>query len=172
MKIYFETYFDNGRNKTVSTLFLPTGYNPTYEFVATKEAADVCVLWLKPINSPNGLFGSKGDPIDLSLSKNRIDVNYVNGVIASKPTVIVVNYTNPWVIEEIDKGNAKTILATFGTTPDAVLDVVTGAFKPTGKMPFTTPVSQKVVEENQSDVPGYMKPKGYALFKFGDGLGY
>jgi beta-glucosidase len=39
-------------------------------------------------------------------------------------------------------------------------------------MPFTTPVSMKAVLENQSDVPGYLKPKEYALFKFGDGLSY
>jgi beta-glucosidase len=171
-KIYFESYFDNGRDKTPSKVLKPTNYNANIEFVDTKEAADVVILWLKPTSSPSGLFGSKGDPIDLSLSKNRINVDYVNSVIDSKPTVLAINYTNPWVINEIDKGNAKSIIATFGTTPDAVLDIVTGAFKPTGKMPFTTPVSQKVVEENQSDVPGYMKPKGYALFKFGDGLSY
>jgi beta-glucosidase len=62
-------------------------------------------------------------------------------------------------------------MATFGTTTDAVLDVVTGAFSPTGKMPFSTPKSRKAVVENQSDVPGYLK-KDYALFKFGDGLSY
>ena len=148
------------------------GNNPNIEFVSTKEEADFVILWLKPTSSPNGLFGSTGAAIDLNLSKNRIDVDYVNSIMASKPTILVINYTNPWVIAEIDKGNAKTILATFGTTPDAVLDIVTGAFKPTGKMPFTTPISQKVVEENQSDVPGFMKPKGYALFKFGEGLSY
>ena len=53
--------------------------------------------------------------------------------MASKPTILALNFTNPWVINEIDKGNAKTIIATFGTTPDAILDVVTGIFKPTGK---------------------------------------
>ena len=171
-KIYFESYFDNGRAKTPSTVIQGIGNNPNVELVATKEEADAVILWLKPTSSANGLFGSTGAPIDLSLSKNRVNVDYVNGVINSKPTVLVINYTNPWVIDEIDKGNAKTILATFGTTADAVLDIVTGAFKPTGKMPFTTPVSQKVVEENQSDVPGFMKPKGYALFKLGDGLSY
>lgn len=171
-KIYFESYFDNGRDKMPSKVLKPSNYNANIEFVDTKEAADVVVLWLKPTSSPNGLFGSKGEPIDLSLSKNRINVDYVNSVMSSKPTVLAINFTNPWVINEIDKGNAKSIIATFGTTPDAVLDIVTGAFKPTGKIPFTTPVSQKVVEENQSDVPGYMKPKGYALFKFGDGLSY
>lgn len=171
-KIYFESYFDSGRDSMPSKPILLTNYNPNIEFVATKEAADVVILWLKPTSSGRGLFGSKGDPIDLSLSKNRINVDYVNSVMASKPTILAINFTNPWVINEIDKGNAKTIIATFGTTPDAVLDVVTGAFKPTGKMPFTTPISQKVVEENESDVPGYMKPKGYALFKFGDGLSF
>lgn len=171
-KIYFESYFDNGRDSMPSKVLQPTGYSPNIEFVKTKEAADVVILWLKPTSSPRGLFGSKGDPIDLSLSKNRINVDYVNSVMASKPTILAINFTNPWVISEIDKGSAKTILATFGTTPDAVLDVVTGAFKPSGKMPFTVPVSQKVVEENLSDVPGFMKPAGYALFKFGDGLSY
>ena len=72
----------------------------------------------------------------------------------------------------IDEINIKTILATFGPTQDDLLDVVCSQFKPTGKMPFTTPVSRKAVEENQSDVPGFLKPKGYALFKFGDGLLY
>ena len=65
-----------------------------------------------------------------------------------------------------------TVLATFGTTPDAILDIVTGAYNPTGKMPFTTPISKQAVLENQSDVPGFMKPKGYGLFKFGEGLSY
>ena len=171
-KIYFESYFDNGRDSMPSKAIQPVGYNANIEFVKTKEAADVIILWLKPTASVRGLFGSKGDPIDLSLSKNRINVDYVNSVMASKPTILAINFTNPWVINEVDKGNAKTIIATFGTTPDAVLDVVTGAFKPSGKMPFTVPVSQKVVEENQSDVPGFMKPAGYALFKFGDGLSY
>ncbi len=171
-KIYFEAYFDNGRDSIPSKPVLLNNYNSNIEFVKTKEAADVVILWLKPTASVRGLFGSKGDPIDLSLSKNRINVDYVNSVMASKPTILALNFTNPWVINEIDKGKAQTILATFGTTPDAILDVVIGAFKPTGKMPFTVPVSQKVVEENQSDVPGFMKPAGYALFKFGDGLTY
>jgi beta-glucosidase len=63
------------------------------------------------------------------------------------------------------------VIATFSTTQDALLDIVSGNFNPTGKMPFTTPISVQAVLDNQSDVPGFMKPK-YALFKFGDGLSY
>jgi beta-glucosidase len=45
-----------------------------------------------------------------------------------------------------------------------------GKFNPTGKMPFTTPVSEAVVEKQLSDVPGYLKGSGYALFKYNEGL--
>lgn len=169
-KVYFETYFDDGKTKTPAKTFKPEVNKWNLEFVATKEEADVVILWLTP--SGGSLFSSTGSPIELQLSKNKIDVAHVNETTYHKPTVIIINYTSPWVIDEIDNPNVKTVLATFGTTTDAILDIVTGAFNPTGKMPFTTPISRKVVMENQSDVPGFMKPKGYALFKFGDGLGY
>ncbi|MES2516860.1 MAG: glycoside hydrolase family 3 N-terminal domain-containing protein [Bacteroidota bacterium] len=169
-KVYFETYFDDGRTKTPVKAFKPEVNKWNLEFVSTKEEADVVILWL----TPNGgsLFSSNGSPIELQLSKNKIDVAHVNETTYHKPTVMIINYTSPWVIDEVDNPNVKTVLATFGTTTDAILDVVSGAYNPTGKMPFSTPTSRKVVMENQSDVPGFMKPKGYALFKSGDGLGY
>jgi beta-glucosidase len=64
------------------------------------------------------------------------------------------------------------VIATFNTTLDALLGVVTGKFNPTGKMPFTTPVSEAVVEKQLSDVPGYLKGSSYALFKYNEGLSY
>jgi beta-glucosidase len=169
-KVYFETYYDNGRTKNPIAVNKPISKNNNLEFVSTKEEADVVLLWLIP--NAGSLFSSTGAPIELSLSKNKIDVAHVNEIIKAKPTILVINYTSPWLISEIDNVDTKTVLATFGTTPDAIIDVVSGAFNPTAKMPFTTPISEKAVLENQSDVPGFMKPKGYALFKFGDGLGY
>lgn len=173
-KVYFETYYErggppNGQAPNPVSVNIPKENKWNIEFVASKEEADVILVWLIPTGG--GLFSSQGKPIDLSLSKNKINVSHINELISAKPTIVVVNYTNPWVIDEIDKGNTKTILATFGTTQDAVLDIVTGKFNPSGKMPFSTPVSQKAAEENKSDVPGFMEPN-YALFKFGDGLNY
>ena len=169
-KVYFETCYDNGRTKTPVTVFKPETNLWNLEFVSTKDEADVVLMWLIP--NGGGLFSSAGTPIELGLSKNRIDVAHVNEIKNSKPTIVVINYTNPWVIDEIDNGNLKTVLATFGTTQDALLDVLSGKFNPSGKMPFTTPVSMKAVLENKADVPGYLEPAGYALFKFGDGLSY
>jgi beta-glucosidase len=168
-KVYFETYFQQGRNAGEAIKVSKPSY-PSLEFVSTKEEADVVLLWLVPTSG--GLFSSQGSKIDLNLSANRIDVNHVNEILNAKPTILAINYTNPWVIEEIDKGVAKSIIATFGTTQDALLDIVTGAYKPTGKMPFTTPRSQAAVEANKSDVPGYMEGPNYGLFAFGHGLSY
>jgi beta-glucosidase len=110
------------------------------------------------------------------LSKNTVDVNYINNLTAKKPTVLVINFTNPWVIDEIYNNNTKDrftgVLASFGTTTDAVLDVVTGKFNPSGKMPFTTPISEEVVSKQLSDVPGFLKGPNYSLFKYNEGLKY
>lgn len=168
-KVYFETFFQSGRNAGEAIKVSKPNY-PGLEFVNTKEEADVVLLWLVP--TAGGLFSSQGSKIDLNLSKNRIDVNHVNEILHAKPTIVAINYSNPWVIEEIDKGKATSVIATFGTTQDALLDIVTGAYKPTGKMPFTTPINQAAVEANKSDVPGHMEGAGYGLFAFGHGLTY
>jgi len=172
-KIYVETFFQKtGSNASHVYDTIDNRYNVT--FVKTPEEADLVLLWVTP--APAALFASQGNPIYLSLSKNNVDVKYINALIAKKPTVLAVNYTNPWVIDEIynpqSPGNVKAVIATFNTTLDALLDVVTGKFNPTGKMPFTTPFSEAVVEKQLSDVPGYLKGSGYALFKYNEGLSY
>ena len=175
-KIYFETYSksQNGKLSDPGTVYKMNGANYPVTFVNTPEEADEVLLWVVPTG--NSLFASSGAPISLSLSKSSVDVNYLNKIIAGKPTILVVNYTNPWVINEIfndkTKGNIKAVLATFGTTPNALLDVVTGKYNPTGKMPFSTPISDEAVAHQKEDVPGYMEGKGYALFNYGQGLSY
>ncbi len=99
----------------------------------------------------------------------------LNKLSAKKPAVLVVNYTNPWVINEIYNDKTKNVvgvLATFGTTADALLDVITGKFNPSGKMPFSTPVSDEAVMTQKEDVPGYLEGPEYALFNYDEGLNY
>jgi beta-glucosidase len=169
-KVYFENYMVARGSDNPHNVIIPEKPGWDVEFVNSAEEADVVILWLNP-KSP-GLFGSRGAEINIELSNNNIDVEYVNQLKAKKPSVIAINFSNPWVIKEIDTGDANTILATFGTTFDALLDVVSGKFNPTGRMPFSIPASHELVENNQSDVPGYQKSEDYALFKFDDGLSY
>lgn len=169
-KVYFEKYMVSRGSENPHNVIAPEEHQWDVEFVKTAEEADVVVLWLFPRSA--GLFGSRGDDIQIELSKNSIDVDYVNKLKDKKPTVTVINFSSPWVISEIENGNANTMLATFGTTTDALLDVLSGKFNPTGKMPFSVPASNDKVLNNQSDVPGYKEADDYALFKFDDGLSY
>ena len=173
-KIYFESYFQRRGAASPSVVYQPKINNYNVEFVKTPEEADYVLLWLTP--GSKSLFQSDGSPIYLSMSKNAVDVKYVNTLTAKKPTILVINYTNPWVIDEIYNSqtikNIKGVIATFGTTNEALLDVVLGKFNPTGKMPFTTPISDAAVGKQLSDVPGYLKGKDYALFKFDEGISY
>jgi beta-glucosidase len=172
-KIYFESYFQN-KGASASNVYQTTDNKYNIEFVKTPEEADAIVLWIT--SGSKSLFDADGSPLYLSLSKNAVDVDYVNKLTAKKPTILLINYTNPWVIDEIyndkNSGNIKAVLATFGTTTEAVLDVITGKFNPSGKMPFTTPVSEDAAQKQQSDVPGYLKGAAYPLFKFNEGLSY
>ena len=174
-KIYFESYMQR-RGAASPSLVYQNNNNNKYdvEFVKTPEEADCILLWISP--GGKSLFQSDGSPLYLSMSKNAVDVNYINTLSSKKPTILAMNYTNPWVIDEIYNektiNNIKGVIATFGTTNEALLDIVLGKFNPSGKMPFTTPVSEAAVEKQLSDVPGYLKGSAYALFKFDEGLSY
>ncbi len=131
------------------------------------------MLWIVP--KSKSVFESDGSPLNLSISKNGVDVNHINSLSVKKPTIIAVNFTNPRVMDEVynvSTKNIKGVLATFGTTPEAFLYIVRGKVNPYGKMPFTTPVSEQAAQYQKSDVPGNMEGTGYALFKFNDGLSY
>lgn len=172
-KIYFESYFQK-KGASASNVDHPAENKYDVEFVKTPEEADAIVVWIT--SGSKSLFDADGSPLYLSLSKNAVDVNYINQLSAKKPTTLIINYTNPWVIDEIyndkNKGNIKAVLATFGCTTDAVLDVLTGKFNPSGKMPFSTPVSEQAAQNQKSDVPGYLEGKNYPLFNLNEGLSY
>lgn len=174
-KVYFEIYQKRvGAETGPGEVYTINDGKYPVTFVKTPGEADVILLWLRP--SGRSLFGSDGSPLPLSLSKNGVDVDYINALMAKKPTILTINYTNPWVIDEIytdtHKKNAGGMLATFGTTTDALLDVVTGKFKPTGKMPFTTPISETAAQQQKEDVPGYLEGSAYPLFNYNEGMTY
>ncbi len=169
-KIYFESYMEKGRGQSPHQIFQSEKYEGI-EFVDSPEKADEILIWLFPGSGGSFLFGSQGNPIELALSKNSIDINYLNSIKAlGKPVSIAINYTSPWILEEIEL--PKGLIATFNVSNEALIDVVLGKFNPVGKMPFTIPASTEQVLNNQSDVPGYLKPKGYGLFLKGEGLNY
>ena len=101
------------------------------QVVDSLEKADVALLWLRP----SVYQRPEHDYADIALSPlTGIDVAKVKGIEAAKPTVLVINFINPWVINEVEPG-AAALLATFDVKAEALLDVVQGPVQTHRKTP-------------------------------------
>ncbi|WP_256838203.1 glycoside hydrolase family 3 N-terminal domain-containing protein [Ornithinimicrobium faecis] len=89
------------------------------------------------------------------------------------PTKVVLDvyFRQPFVLDE-QSGlrDAGAIVATFGITDAALLDVLTGEFAPQGRMPFALAGSARAIEEQHSDLPGYDTTTDGPLYRYGHGL--
>ena len=167
-------FFDNLAKENAHKGIILENNSWDIEFVENSEDADVALLWVTPRSTNSGFLGGSGGNTEISnqLSDNGVDTDYINRITSSLPTVIFINFSRPWVIQEIETGDAKTLLATFGTTLPSIIDITTGRTNPSGKLPFGIPVSQDVVDNNKEDVPSALEADGYSLFDCGFGLSY
>ena len=91
------------------------------------------------------------------------------------PSKVVLNiyFRQPFVLdEESGLREAGAIVADFGTTDTALLDVLSGEFAPQGRLPFALAGTAEAIEQQASDLPGYDETDDGALFPFGYGLTY
>jgi len=84
------------------------------------------------------------------------------------PTVVIVNMDKPVILTEFIDSVAG-VLGAFGASDAALLDVIFGKAKPTGKLPFDLPSDMSSVMAQAADVPFDIDDP---LFKFGFGLTY
>jgi len=90
-----------------------------------------------------------------------------------KKVVLNIYFRAPYVLDDASGlKNAGAIVAGFGVSDSALLEVLSGKFKPQGKLPFALPKTQRAVEQQQPDVPGYKETTDGALYPFGFGLTY
>ena len=90
-----------------------------------------------------------------------------------KKVVLSVYFRVPYVLD--DAGGLKdagAIVAGFGVSDSTLLEVLSGKFKPQGKLPFALPKTQAAVNLQFPEVPGYKETRDGALFPFGLGLSY
>jgi beta-glucosidase len=84
------------------------------------------------------------------------------------PTVLVLHLERPAVIPELVEACA-AVVAVFGASDEAVLDLLLGHSTPEGRLPFELPSSMAAVRAQKPDVPGDSEG---SLFAFGHGLTY
>jgi beta-glucosidase len=138
-----------------------------YAFASTADPddADVCVVRVSA-GSGRGTFVRTEAPIDLTLPEATLA--RVRALIRKKPTVVALHLDNPLVVPELAR-EAGALLATFGVSDEALLDVLFGRFAPTGRLPFEMPSSMDAVRAQLEDVPHDSKDP---LFEIGSGLSY
>ena len=91
----------------------------------------------------------------------------------AKKVVLSIYFRAPYVLDDASTmKNAGAILATFGVNDAAMMEVLSGKFKPQGKLPFALPKTLQAVYDQKSDRPGFDETTDGALYSFGFGLTY
>lgn len=135
--------------------------------VATPAEADVAILRLQaPWEERPTVFENFFHAGSLDFAE--ATVAHVREVAASVLTVVDVFLDRPAILTPL-VDDVAAIVANWGVSPRALLDVLTGAAAPQGSLPFDLPSSMAAVEQNRPDVPF---DTADPLFRFGHGLRY
>jgi beta-glucosidase len=110
-----------------------------------------------------------GNTLAYTGSANQAQLDDVLKLAASgTPTVVCVDMDRPTILTEfIDQVSG--VVATFGITDDAFLEVVFGKHAPSGKLPYDLPRDMPSVTAQAADAAHDLEDP---LFKFGFGLTY
>jgi len=91
-----------------------------------------------------------------------------------KPVIVILTMTKPTIPAEFEK-DANAIVGDFGVQNQAILDVLTGAYEPSGLLPFQMPANMKTVELQDEDIPHDMIPytdADHHSYDFGFGMNW
>ncbi|BDH62483.1 beta-glucosidase [Lysinibacillus sp. PLM2] len=176
IKLYVEMFpaGENGQATfDLKTIF--QNYAPNISITDNMDEATHAFILLMP----------KIDPLSQSESTLTIgpdtgieNVYRINEIQKKIPTILAIDFKNPWLINEFEP-NAASIVATFGVKTESLIDVLRGKFNPVGKLPFTIPADSKAVKKDLGDVPGFREDPSYIYrdtngneYKYNYGLSY
>jgi len=172
VKLYVEV-FTAGAGAATQTAALKALFanDPLVTIVSDVAQANAALVWLYPAEQEL----AQEVNIDLGTATG-INVARVQQIEATVPTILAVNFSNPWPINAVEPA-AAAVIGTFDVKAQAVIDLVRGRFLPSGKLPVSVPASNAAVQANASDVPGYAESFDYVYrnavndrYVFGFGL--
>ena len=126
-----------------------------YYLVADAADADVAVVRIKaPYQTlhPTFFFGSFQHEGDLDFKDADTTFALVKATAAKVPTIVIIYLDRPAILTDIAP-LAKTLIAEFGASDEALFDALMGRVRPVGRLPFELPRSMDAVRAQQSDVP-------------------
>ena len=94
--------------------------------------------------------------------------------MGDKPVIVVINMQNPCVPGEFEPVS-DAIVVHSGVTAEAILDLLSGQFEPSGLLPMQLPENMETVEKQFEDTPFDMIPyrdsEGH-VYDFGFGMNW
>lgn len=135
------------------------------QVVDSPAEADLAILRLQaPFEVRDSAFENffHAGPLDFDEST----LAHVREVASVVPTVVDVFLDRPAILAPIDEV-ASAIVANWGVSPVALLEVLSGAVPARGKLPFDIPRSTEAVLAARADVPFDTEDP---LYRFGHGL--
>ncbi len=139
--------------------------------VSDPARAEVAIVRLAApyqVLHPQFVFGSRAHEGSLAFSDSTPGFAEFMKVSAQVPTVAVVSLDRPAILTPL-KAHARALLASFGESDQALLDILTGRARPQGRLPFDLPASMEAVLAQRSDLAHDI---AQPLYRFGFGLRY
>ena len=133
--------------------------------------ADVAIVRLSaPFETlhPGWVFGAMQHEGSLAFRDGDADYEAFKRVSAQVPTIVTVYLDRPAILTPL-KERARAVIANFGVSDEALIDVLAGRAAPQGKLPFDLPSSMESVLAQRSDVARDLERP---LYRFGFGLRY
>ena len=136
-----------------------------YRVVGSAAEADAAILRIKaPFQTlhPTFFFGSFQHEGDLDFKDGDSSLAVVKATAAKVPTIVVVYLDRPAILSAL-LPFARTLIADFGASDEAVLDALTLRVQPVGRLPFELPRSMEAVRAQKGDVPHDSRSPLYAV---------
>jgi beta-glucosidase len=133
--------------------------------------ADVAIVRLSTpfeLLHPGYMFGVRIHEGSLAFRDDDPDYEAFKQASAVVPTIVTVYLDRPAILTPI-RDRARAVIANFGVSDQALLDVLTGKAFPSGKLPFELPSSMNAVAAQHSDLPHDSR---HPLYRFGFGRRY
>lgn len=132
------------------------GYTPIslqYNTYTATEAREHSIAAGDPVIDPTITNRSyNGKTVTPSNASDLQTVLTTKNMMGDKPVIVVVNVARPLVFKEFE-GNVDGILARFSVSEQAVLDLISGKYEPSGLLPLQMPANMETVEKQKEDVP-------------------
>ena len=185
-KVYFASYTAKGSDEATVTGWTAAIEAMGFTLVNKASEADIAILDVAPATLGQGdeymhtldlVEGLKIDHVDPAtqekdgekvevttvqdvkkIAKDAADVHANGGIVIAS-----INIVSPWILTNLEP-HCDVLLGSFGTSAQARMDVITGVYQATGKLPVSMVSCEEVIAVDDqrvcaspNDVPGYDK---------------